>query len=162
LFCFLIIFFIFAIFTLYFIDKVYFLCPIDYKQGIIIRRDEAGKGDFAAWRTGRRRHEGIDLYAQIGTEVNSVSFARVAEVGYHKHLGNYVELHHPGNLVTIYGHLLRTLVEPGQLVVQSQIIGYVGKTGNANHPKIKPHLHFEIRKDNIPIDPLEWLEDKIN
>ena len=160
LFAFLIAFLIFIISTLYFMDKRHFLCPIEYKQGIIIRQDDKGSGDFGAPRAGGRRHKGIDLYAPIGTEVKAVRFSRVAEVGFNKNLGNYAELHHTDNLVTIYGHLRRILVRQGQWIAQDKIIGYVGKTGNARHPKILPHLHFEIRRDNIPINPLEWLEDK--
>ncbi len=155
---FLITFLIFIILTLYFIDKVYFICPIEYKRDIIIREDDKGSGDFGVSRARGRRHEGIDLYAQIGTDVRAVRFSRVAEIGFHKNLGNYIELDHPGNLVTIYGHLQRILVRSGQWVAQGEIIGYTGKTGNASHPKILPHLHFEIRKNDMPIDPREWLE----
>lgn len=160
LFIFLIVFLIFIFFTLYFTDKTYFLCPIEYKKGITVRNDDFGEGHFAAQRGDGRQHEGIDLYAQIGTGVRAARFARVVEAEFHKRLGNYVELHHPGNLVTIYGHLQRILVRTGQWVVQGKIIGYTGKTGNASHLKILPHLHFEIRKDDIPINPLAWLEGK--
>ena len=160
LFAFLITFLIFIIIAVYFIDKTYFLCPIEYKKGIIIRRDDIGSGDFAAQRAGDRRHEGIDLYAPVGIEVRAARFARVAEVRFHKRLGNYVELRHSGNLVTIYGHLQRILVGPNQWVAQGKIIGCVGKTGNASHPRILPHLHFEVRRDNIAINPQEWLEAK--
>jgi len=155
---FLIAFLIIIILSLYFVDKIYFLCPIEYKQGIIIRRDDIGSGEFAAPRAGGRRHEGLDLYAPVGTEVRAARFVRVAEIGFHQRLGNYVELSHAGNLVTIYGHLQRILVRPSQWVAQGKIIGYVGKTGNANHPRILPHVHFEIRRDDIPINPQEWLE----
>ena len=157
LFIFLIAFLIFVIITLYFIDKTYFLCPIDYKKGIIIRKDEMGSGDFGASRNNNRRHKGVDLYAQVGTAVRASRFAWVAEAGFHKNLGNYVELYHPGNLVTIYGHLNQILVKSGQWVAQGKIIGYVGKTGNASHAKILPHLHFEIKRDDIPINPQEWV-----
>jgi murein DD-endopeptidase MepM/ murein hydrolase activator NlpD len=157
---FLITFLISIIPTLYFIDKTYFLCPIEYKKSVVIRNDDFGKGHFGAPRTGSRRHKGIDLYAQIGTDVRAVRFGRVAEAEFHKGLGNYVELHHSDNLVTIYGHLNRILVRPGQWVAQGKVIGEAGKTGNANHPKILPHLHFEIRKDNTPINPLGWLEGR--
>lgn len=161
LFVFLIVFLIFIIFTLYFLDKAYFLCPVKYKGDIIIRRDKLGNGDFGVQRAGGRYHEGIDLYAQIGTEVRAVSFSKVVEARFHKNLGNYVELRHPGDLVSIYGHLQRILVRSNQLVAQGKIIGLVGKTGNANHPDIKPHLHFEIRKDTKPINPQEFLEAEI-
>lgn len=158
LFVFLIIFLIFIIPTLHFIDKVYFLCPIEYKRYIIIRRDELGSGEFEARRAGGRKHEGIDLYAQIGTEVRAALFGRVAEAGYHKNLGNYAELRHPDKLTSIYGHLQGILVKPGQWVAQGEVIGRVGKSGNAGHPNILPHLHFEVRRNNVPINPLKWLE----
>jgi len=158
LFAFLVVFLIFIIFNLYFIDKVYFLCPIEYKKNIIIRNDDYGKGDFGASRSGGRKHKGIDLYAQVGTDIKAVRFGRIKETGFHKGLGNYVELQHKGDLVTIYGHLQRVLVQEGQWVAQGKIIGKTGKTGNANHPRMLPHLHFEIRKDGMPIDPLGLLE----
>jgi murein DD-endopeptidase MepM/ murein hydrolase activator NlpD len=160
LFAFFLLFLIFITFTLHFIDKDYILSPIKYKTDIIIRKDKMGTGEFGAQRVGERFHEGLDLYAQIGTEVRAVSFGRVREAGFHKRLGNYVELRHPGNLVTIYAHLRSILVELGQWVTQGKVIGYVGKTGNASHPKILPHLHFEIRRDDMPIDPIDWLEKR--
>jgi hypothetical protein len=63
LFVLLIIFLIFIIPTLHFIDKTYFLCPIEYKRYIIIRRDDLGSGEFEALRAGGRKHEGIALCA---------------------------------------------------------------------------------------------------
>ena len=160
LFVFLIIFLIFIIPVLHFIDKKYFLCPIEYRKYIIIRRDDLGSGEFGALRAGGRKHEGIDLYAQVGTEVKAVRFAKVAEAGFHKNLGNYIELHHPDNLVSIYGHLQGVLVKAGQWVAQGEAIGWVGKSGNADYPNMLPHLHFEMRKHNIPINPAEWLEER--
>ncbi|MCX5711908.1 MAG: hypothetical protein NTY47_02410, partial [Candidatus Omnitrophica bacterium] len=52
--------------AMYFMDKHYLLCPIEYKSNIIIRQDAGGDGFFAASRNGRRIHEGLDLYAPIG------------------------------------------------------------------------------------------------
>ena len=158
LFVLFIVFLIFIIPVIHFLDKTYFLCPIVYKKYIIIRRDNRGLGDFDAPRRGGRRHQGIDLYAKIGAEVKSPRFGRVIEAGFHKALGNYVELHHSENLITVYGHLSQVLVKPYQIIPQGKIIGLVGKTGNADHPGILPHLHFEVRKNNIPINPMDWLE----
>jgi murein DD-endopeptidase MepM/ murein hydrolase activator NlpD len=156
---FLFLFLFFVIPAIYFIDKRYLLCPIVYERGLIIRNDSLGEGHFGASRSGNRSHRGIDLYASVGTEVKAVKFGRVLEAGYHKGLGNYVELAHLGNLTSVYGHLSSFSVKPGQLVAQGKIIGFVGKTGNAVNSAIEPHLHFEIKMDNIPINPQEWLEE---
>ena len=153
LFIFLMVFLITIVPVLYFLDKEYFPCPIDYEGDIIIREDSFGKGYFGARRRGGRRHAGIDLYALVGTELKALSFGRVVETGSRKLLGKYVELAHPGNLVSIYGHLSEIAVKSGQWVSQGTIIGYVGKTGNANHPQIQPHVHLETRIDDKPVDP---------
>ena len=72
-------------------------------------------------------------------------------------MGNYVIINHPGNYSTLYGHLSRCSVKNNQRVRQGSVIGYVGKTGNASHKKIKPHVHFEVRKNGKHIDPLSVL-----
>ena len=149
---------------LYFLDKDYFLCPIEQKGDMVIRRDTRGDGFFAARRNGHRVHEGIDLFAQIGTPVKASRSGRVllSRVIINKEQktgsGNYVIISHPGNIATVYAHLAEVYVNRGDFVRQGQIIGMVGKTGNANYPDIQPHLHFEVRKGGIPQNPLEYLE----
>lgn len=141
------------------LDKAYFFCPIEYKHDtIIIRHDSYGSGDFMAERSGLRRHNGIDLQAKIGEPVLAVRGGKVIEARFHRGMGNYVELSHPGGHTTIYGHLSKIEARQGQAVRQGDKIGEVGKTGNANHRSIMPHLHFEIRKKNVPLDPMEFLE----
>jgi murein DD-endopeptidase MepM/ murein hydrolase activator NlpD len=155
---------VYIILSLYFLDKVYFLCPIEYKREILIRCDLRGNGFFAADRGGNKIHEGIDLLVQIGTPVLASRSGRVivsriiANKGQRIGSGNYVVLLHPGNITTVYGHLLEVCVKKNDLVRQGQMIGRVGKTGNANYPDIQPHLHFEVRKNGIPQDPLEYLQ----
>jgi murein DD-endopeptidase MepM/ murein hydrolase activator NlpD len=73
-------------------------------------------------------------------------------------MGNYVVLRHRGNLVTIYGHLKDISVKKNKFVRQGQIIGTVGKTGNANYRDIQPHLHLEVRKNRLPEDPMAYLD----
>ncbi len=158
LFLFLIIFSVYIIISLYFLDKDYFLCPIEYQRDIVIRCDSMGDGFFAAKRRRNHMHNGIDLQTEIGTPVFTSRSGRVIETGYQHGLGNYIEITHPGGLTTIYGHLLEIYVKQSTFVRQGQIIGTVGKTGNANYPSIQPHLHFEIRKKGVPQDPLEYLE----
>ena len=149
---------IFLLISLYFLDKQYFICPIEYKRDIVIRSDRRGDGLFAANRNGRRVHEGIDLFAAIGTPVLASRSGRVIAAKKNQGMGKYVIIKHPDSIVTIYGHLSKIYVGKNQFVQQGQIIGSVGKTGNANFRDIQPHLHFEVRKNGIPQDPLEYLE----
>lgn len=143
--------------ALYFMDKHYLLCPIEYKDNIIIRQDAGGDGFFAASRNGRRIHEGIDLYAPIRTPVLAARSGRVVAATRNRGMGNYIVIRHSDGLKTIYGHLTDIFVKKNSYVRQGQIIGSVGKTGNARSNTILPHLHFELRKDGVPQDPLTYL-----
>lgn len=149
---------IYLIWEIYFIDKFYFICPVEYKRDIVVRSDSRGDGDFFTRRNGNRRHAGIDLEAPEGTKVRAVKAGRILEASFHRGLGNYVEILHPDRLVTIYGHLSKIHTKKGSIVRQGQVIGEVGKTGNANHPLIQPHLHFEIRDYGKPLNPSEYLD----
>lgn len=150
---------IYLVINLYFLDKHYFLCPIEYKGDISIRCDLRGEGFFAASRRGNRLHEGIDLFAEIGSPVLAARSGRViVSKENNKGMGSYVIIRHPGNIITIYGHLSKIYVIPNELIRQGQLIARVGKTGNANYPNIQPHLHFEVRKAGVPQDPLEYLQ----
>ncbi len=148
---------VYLLVSLYFLDKHYFLCPIDYKRDAIIRCDTWGEGFFASKRKGNRLHDGLDLFAEIGTSVKASRSGIVIAARKSRGMGNYIIIRHPGNIITIYGHLSNIYVHRHKFVRQGEIIGSVGKTGNANHPNIQPHLHFEVRKDSIPQDPLEYL-----
>jgi murein DD-endopeptidase MepM/ murein hydrolase activator NlpD len=143
---------------IYCVDKAYFLCPILYKNGMIIRSDSRGDGLFAAKRSGSRLHDGIDLLADIGTPVAASRCGIVVSATRNKGMGSYVIIRHPGNLVTIYGHLSEICVTKNKFIRQGEVIGKVGKTGNANYRDIQPHLHFEVRNNGSPQDPLEYLE----
>ncbi len=144
--------------TLYFLDKESFSCPIEYPWDMVIRNDNRGDGFFGAGRNGKRIHEGIDLFAKIGTPVSACRLGKVIAAKKTRGMGNYVIIRHPGNFTTVYGHLAEICVRKSQFVRQGQIIGRVGKTGNANYRDIQPHLHFEVRRDGTPQDPLEYLE----
>jgi len=149
---------IYLFITLYFLDKHYFICPIEYKRDIVIRNDRYGEGFFAANRKGSRIHEGVDLFAEIGTPVLAARSGRVISANKNHGMGKYVVIRHPDSIITIYGHLSKIYVSKNEFVKQGQVIGNVGKTGNANFRDIQPHLHFEARKNGIPQDPLEYLE----
>ncbi|HPT38776.1 MAG TPA: M23 family metallopeptidase [Candidatus Omnitrophota bacterium] len=139
------------------IDKQYFVCPIKYKNDIIIRHDQRGNGLFAASRSGKRIHKGLDLLAEVGTPVYTAKSGEVISATQNRGMGKYVIVRHRDNLITIYGHLSSILVRCHDFVRQGQVIGNVGKTGNARSAEMLPHLHFEVRKNGIPLDPLEYL-----
>ena len=93
-------------------------------------------------------HPGIDFAAEEGAEVYAVAGGIVTAADYDVEKGNYVVLDHGGGLETEYQHMKSLLVSAGQSVVQCQVLGYVGSTGNSTGP----HLHFEARQDSAPAD----------
>jgi murein DD-endopeptidase MepM/ murein hydrolase activator NlpD len=99
-------------------------------------------------------HTGIDLVEPFGSPVFAADDGVVALVGVSSQgYGRYVVIAHSGGLDTLYGHLSASLVKVGQLVVQGQTIGLEGSTGNSTGP----HLHFELRIKQQPIDPTPYL-----
>lgn len=105
-------------------------------------------------RRGNRLHAGIDLAAPSYQEVKAamdgeVILARSSATGY----GNVVVLHHDSGFSTIYGHMNVIIAREGESVRQGQAIGGVGSTGRSTGP----HLHFELRRQGKPIDPLPHL-----
>ena len=126
--------------------------PVDQRP-LMIRKDAKGDGRFAAPRSGGRRHRGVDLMAPLESPVRAVRSGIVVQVSSHRGLGRYVELEHRGEVHTLYAHLSTVQVEPGDRVRQGQVVGRVGKTGNARHAWITPHLHFEVVKRGVPVNP---------
>lgn len=127
--------------------------PVDV-QPMRIRHDAKGDGRWAAPRSGYRRHNGIDLAAPLGSPVRAIRSGRVLNVGTHKGLGRYVEIEHPQQWQSLYAHLQDVRVAAGQRVRQGASIGTVGKTGNARHAWIAPHLHLEVTRQGERINPL--------
>ncbi len=122
---------------------------------LVVRFDGKGDGRFLAPRNGGRRHRGIDLAAAVGGPVYAIRSGRVREVGTDLGLGKFVSLKHDGTLSSLYAHLDTLLVTDGQRVRQGQKIGTVGKTGNARHPVIQPHLHLEVMQRDQRINPAQ-------
>jgi len=98
-------------------------------------------------------HWGIDIAAPHGTPVLSSMAGTVAYAGRYGAYGLTIYIKHTGGWATLYGHLSRIFVRPGQNVRCAQIIGAVGSTGRSTGP----HLHFEMRYRNIPVDPVPYL-----
>ena len=98
-------------------------------------------------------HEGIDIAAAVGTPVRAVAAGKVIFAGYVSGYGRMVTIDHGNGLVTRYAHLSRVRVSQGQTIPVNEVIGYVGDSGYATGP----HLHFEVRMDGEPKDPLKFL-----
>jgi len=103
-----------------------------------------------------RPHPGIDINASIGTPVLASDNGVVKEIsnsrarnGY----GMYVLIEHSNGYETFYAHLNKTLVKEHEVILRGQVIGEVGNTGMV----IGPHVHFEIRKDGIAVDPADYI-----
>jgi murein DD-endopeptidase MepM/ murein hydrolase activator NlpD len=99
-------------------------------------------------------HTGIDLVEPFGSPVYAADDGVVALVGSSSSgYGNYVVIAHTGGLDTLYGHLSTALVSVGQAVTQGQPIGLEGSSGNSTGP----HVHFELRINQTPVDPTPYL-----
>jgi murein DD-endopeptidase MepM/ murein hydrolase activator NlpD len=98
-----------------------------------------------------RAHMGIDYSAPIGTPIFSVANGKVAHLGWSGAFGNLIILEHPGGYHTYYAHLsnYNTELAEGNEVRRGLEIGYVGSTGRSTGP----HLHFELRKNGVYVDP---------
>ena len=100
-----------------------------------------------------RMHEGIDIAAPSGTPIAAAAAGTVIYAGWMGGYGNLVVLDHGNGLATAYGHQSSIAVANGQTVAQGQVVGYVGSTGHSTGP----HLHFEVRVNGAPVDPLGYL-----
>ncbi|WP_432720340.1 peptidoglycan DD-metalloendopeptidase family protein [Jeongeupia wiesaeckerbachi] len=97
-------------------------------------------------------HEGVDLAAPSGTPVYAAGSGKLVKYGREGAYGNMAEIRHDGRYQTVYAHMSKFAsgLKAGSTVTKGQLIGYVGSTGRSTGP----HLHFEFRINNQPVDPL--------
>jgi murein DD-endopeptidase MepM/ murein hydrolase activator NlpD len=98
-------------------------------------------------------HPGIDIGVPTGTPIHAAGSGTVLWCGWMSGYGNLVMIDHHNGLATLYGHQSRIAVSCNQQVSTGDTIGYVGCTGFCTGP----HLHFEVRLNGTPVDPLGYL-----
>jgi murein DD-endopeptidase MepM/ murein hydrolase activator NlpD len=103
----------------------------------------------------RRRdlHTGLDISSPRGTRIVASAAGHVVYAGWMGGYGRTVVIDHGRGYKTLYGHCSSIAVKRGQRVSAGQVIARVGSTGRATGP----HLHFEVRKGNVPVNPLKYL-----
>ncbi len=100
----------------------------------------------------KRLHSGLDIGATIGSFIRPIAAGRVIFGGPYQGFGNLIAIKHGNNITTLYAHCWGVKVRVGDLVSPSTILGFVGETGRATGP----HLHFEVRYQGVPVNPL-WV-----
>jgi murein DD-endopeptidase MepM/ murein hydrolase activator NlpD len=100
-------------------------------------------------------HSGIDLDAPLGTTIRAAAAGTVTYAGWYHGYGNMIDVQHTDNLLTRYAHLsgFAPGIKVGTPVKAGQIIGMVGRTGDATGP----HLHFEVRVNGYAVNPAPWI-----
>ncbi|MGV3625559.1 MAG: peptidoglycan DD-metalloendopeptidase family protein [Archangium sp.] len=104
-------------------------------------------------KKGKELHDGIDLAAPAGLPVKAAAEGKVLFAGEQKGYGLIAIVEHTGGLITLYAHNRDLRVKTGQKVREGQVVATVGDSGRTSGP----HLHFEVRKDGVPMDPLDFL-----
>jgi murein DD-endopeptidase MepM/ murein hydrolase activator NlpD len=98
-------------------------------------------------------HEGIDISTSRGEPVLATADGKVLLSGWAGEYGRAIEIVHDGRYITLFGHLQETLVKEGQIVRRGDRVGLVGSSGRST----APHLHYEVRVDGRPVNPLEYI-----
>jgi murein DD-endopeptidase MepM/ murein hydrolase activator NlpD len=100
-------------------------------------------------------HAGIDIDAPYGTPVRAAADGEVTGATFAAGYGRQILISHGHDVMTVYGHLSSMAVIPGERVSRGQIIGYVGQSGRATGP----HLHYEVRVHNVPVNPHKYMRN---
>ncbi len=100
-------------------------------------------------------HPGIDIEAPSGMPVRATAEGDVLLAHMGAGYGREITIDHGHGVMTLYGHLSEIAVVPGEHVTRGQVIGYVGQTGRATGP----HLHYEVRVHDVPVNPHKYLRE---
>lgn len=102
---------------------------------------------------GSELHPGIDIAYTLGAPVVATADGKVVLSGPAGGYGNLVQIDHGNGIATLYGHNSRLAVSAGEQVKKGQVIAYAGSTGKSTGP----HVHYEVRENDQPVDPLKYL-----
>ena len=105
----------------------------------------------------KRMHNGIDIAAPIGTEIKAATDGEVIFSGEKKDYGQVVIIKNKAGLETIYAHNKENLVHIGDIVKKGDVIAKVGLSGRTTGP----HVHFEVRINNRPVNPLKFIDNTL-
>ena len=105
----------------------------------------------------REFHKGVDIVAPTGTPVRAPADGLVTAAGRMAGYGEMIHLAHGFGMGTRYGHLSRLMVSPGQRVKRGDVIGLVGSTGHSTGP----HLHYEVFRTGVQVDPRKYLGEAL-
>lgn len=103
---------------------------------------------------GTRFHRGVDISAPSGSPVYAAADGKVSFAGRNGGYGKCIRISHKNSYKTFYAHLSKILVKSGEYIEQGDVIGYEGNTGQSTGP----HLHFEIMKGRVPVDPTKYID----
>ncbi|WP_312768624.1 M23 family metallopeptidase [Epilithonimonas sp.] len=123
------------------------------KRQAIVKEDKNASSNAPAEKDQMQFHKGLDVAVAYGSPVKSAAAGKVIFSGVRGGYGNCVMIEHGNGLVTLYGHLSELLVETNDRVKVNQIIAKSGNTGRSTGP----HLHYEVHKNNQPINPRLFL-----
>jgi murein DD-endopeptidase MepM/ murein hydrolase activator NlpD len=98
-------------------------------------------------------HAGIDFTAETGADIRTTGAGTVISAGFSGGYGNMVEIDHGKGITTRYGHMSQILVKEGDKVSAADVIGRAGSTGRSTGP----HVHYEVRLNDNPVDPMRFL-----
>ena len=127
---------------------------VEMERPLDARRYSSTFGQRYDARIGMQRlHAGVDIPSPFGTSVRASADGVVVRASWAGGYGNLVEVRHEGGIVTRYGHLSTIFVLAGSPVARGDVVGLVGSTGHSTGN----HLHFEVRLDGRPVDPLNAL-----
>ena len=97
-------------------------------------------------------HSGMDFSGPIGTPIHATGNGKVISASIMRGYGKCIEINHGFNYKTLYAHLDKYAVRPGQKIKRGDIIGYMGNTGQSTGP----HLHYEVKKNDRPVNPINY------